>query len=44
MIVVQRLDDPEDRKRVESLFEAFKKQVRAGYFELPGMASLQVAK
>lgn len=30
------LASPEDQKRVAGLFDSFKKQIRQGYFELPG--------
>ena len=29
------LHDPDDRKRVFTLFDSFKKQIRTGFFELP---------
>lgn len=44
MWTFQPVTDPEDKKRVENLFDSFKKQIRVGYFELPGTGSLSVAK
>lgn len=38
------LSDPEDRKRVEHIFDSFKKQIRVGYFDLPGTETLTVNK